>query len=146
MTKGVRKFLRMALWGRQRRDHSSSDQSSSVSFSCTSLPVCSSLSIPLSPPPKCLFRSSPFDPIQTPLFSYPSTYGEKQICHTNPSFLVCLPCLLLRLLDGLEGNPRILPKFVGFTASEVYAGKKAQSFGGNFCTQKRIPHFDCSDV
>lgn len=25
---------------------------------------------------KCLFRSSPFDPIQTPLFSYPSTYGE----------------------------------------------------------------------
>lgn len=25
---------------------------------------------------KCLFRSSPFDPIQTPLFSYPSSYGE----------------------------------------------------------------------
>ncbi|MCL7043775.1 hypothetical protein MKW94_013531 [Papaver nudicaule] len=25
---------------------------------------------------KCLFRSSPFDPIQTPLFSSPTTYGE----------------------------------------------------------------------
>ncbi|KAI3959200.1 hypothetical protein MKW92_026352 [Papaver armeniacum] len=25
---------------------------------------------------KCMFRSSPFDPIQTPLFSYPTTYGE----------------------------------------------------------------------
>ena len=25
---------------------------------------------------KCLFRSSPFDPLQTPLFSYPSSYGE----------------------------------------------------------------------
>ncbi|XP_022926660.1 uncharacterized protein LOC111433726 isoform X4 [Cucurbita moschata] len=25
---------------------------------------------------KCLFRSSPFDPIQFPLFSYPSSYGE----------------------------------------------------------------------
>lgn len=25
---------------------------------------------------KCLFRSSPFDPIQFSLFSYPSSYGE----------------------------------------------------------------------
>ena len=25
---------------------------------------------------KCLFRSSPFEPLHTPLFSYPSSYGE----------------------------------------------------------------------
>lgn len=25
---------------------------------------------------KCIFRSSPFDPIQAPLFTYPSSYGE----------------------------------------------------------------------
>lgn len=27
-------------------------------------------------PTKCLFRYSPFDPVQVPLFSYPPTYGE----------------------------------------------------------------------
>ena len=27
-------------------------------------------------PTKCLFRSSPFDPIQKPLFFYPPSYGE----------------------------------------------------------------------
>ena len=27
-------------------------------------------------PTKCIFRSSPFDPIPSPLFSYPPNYGE----------------------------------------------------------------------
>jgi hypothetical protein len=37
-------------------------------------------------PTKCLFRSSPFDPIQTPFFSYPSSYGEhKYVIPTHRS-------------------------------------------------------------
>ncbi|KAJ6673387.1 ALKALINE CERAMIDASE-RELATED [Salix viminalis] len=37
-------------------------------------------------PTKCLFRSSPFDPVQTPFFSYPSSYGEhKYVIPTHRS-------------------------------------------------------------
>lgn len=85
---------------------------------------------------KCIFRSSPFDPIQSPLFTYPSSYGQHK--HSLPTlrssctspvffsgtipkheslilikFSVCIACFYLwgfvvvRLLDGCERNSRI---------------------------------------
>lgn len=103
---------------------------------------------------KCLFRSSPFDPIQTPLFSYPPNYREHQYaiptqrksCSSRIYFsgtlhfffseaqywnLVILSLdfgkwvlvFVLRLLEGLEGDPKFVQFCVGITGFEVYAEK-----------------------
>lgn len=58
---------------------------------------------------KCLFRSSPFDPIQTPLFSYPPNYGEhkyaiptqRKSCSSRVYFSGALHFFFLKLNIGI---------------------------------------------
>lgn len=68
-------------------------------------------------PTQCLFRSSPFDPVQSPLFLYPSSYGEHKYaisssrpsCNSpvffagNSSHYVVVFLLSIRLLMRLYG-------------------------------------------
>ena len=122
---------------------------------------------------KCLFRSSPFDPLQTPLFSYPSSYGEhkyalpthRSTCSspvfftgTCPAFFFFLNFCIQWLSFLLWGNGfwflfsdywTVLKEIRHLCrnsslASPVlsYMQGQADSFGGNFTTQKRISYFD----
>ncbi|KAH7840024.1 hypothetical protein Vadar_011521 [Vaccinium darrowii] len=98
---------------------------------------------------KCLFfRSSPFDPIQTPLFSYPSTYGQhkyaiptlRSSC-TSPVYFSDYSMVLKEIREFCRNS-----SLSGFPHHPKYMQGKAQSFGGNFTTQQRISYFDYSDV
>lgn len=102
-------------------------------------------------PTNCLFRYSPYDPIQTPLFLYNSSYGEHK--HALPTFrsscnspvyfsgtykikfslirwwfCCCLSNGILffgRLLECFEGNEWIQWEFnvSWFAKLEVYSGE-----------------------
>ncbi|PKI74363.1 hypothetical protein CRG98_005243 [Punica granatum] len=99
----------------------------------------------LSPSSKCLFRSSPFDPIQTPLFSYPSSYGQHKYALPTHRASCSSPVFfsdyaaVLKEINGLCQNSS------SASASGlryVQQGKKADSFGGNLGTRERISYFD----
>nr|XP_023889753.1 uncharacterized protein LOC112001806 [Quercus suber] len=91
---------------------------------------------------KCLFRSSPFDPLQTPLFSYPSSYGEhkyalpthRSTC-SSPVFFTDYWPVLKEIRDLCRNSSLASPVL-------SYMQGQADSFGGNFSTQKRISYFD----
>ncbi|KAM4101197.1 hypothetical protein ACB094_05G125600 [Castanea mollissima] len=91
---------------------------------------------------KCLFRSSPFDPLQTPLFSYPSSYGEhkyalpthRSTC-SSPVFFTDYWTVLKEIRDLCRNSSLASPVL-------SYMQGQADSFGGNFSTQKRISYFD----
>ena len=130
-------------------------------------------------PTKCIFRSSPFDPIQAPLFSYPPNYGEHKyaistvrssctfpvhfsgplifififllilefrvfMIEINVFLLMCFPFLsdywmvLKKIQDSCRNSTMFLP-------SLRYIQGNADTFGGNFSTQKRISYFDHRD-
>ncbi|KAA8514927.1 hypothetical protein F0562_018286 [Nyssa sinensis] len=92
---------------------------------------------------KCLFRSSPFDPIQAPLFSYPSSYGEhkyaiptlRSSC-TSPVYFSDYWMVLKEIQDFSRNS-----SWIGSQAMK-YIHRTADSFGGNFSTQKRFSYFD----
>ncbi|KAG7963466.1 hypothetical protein I3843_09G119300 [Carya illinoinensis] len=91
---------------------------------------------------KCLFRSSPFDPIQAPLFVYPPSYGEhkyaipthRSTC-TSPVFFSDYWVVLKEIQDFCKNSSLVSPVL-------KYMQGHADSFGGNFSTQKRISYFD----
>ncbi|XP_065878991.1 alkaline ceramidase TOD1 [Euphorbia lathyris] len=92
-------------------------------------------------PTNCLFKSSPFDPIQIPLFSYPSTYGEhKYIIPTHRSSCSS-PVhfsdywMVLKEIQDLSRNSS------QFSHELRYAKGNRKSFGGNFTIQERISYF-----
>ncbi|PSS04902.1 Protein of unknown function DUF616 protein [Actinidia chinensis var. chinensis] len=99
----------------------------------------------LSSTTKCLFRSSPFDPIQSPLFSYPPTYGEHK--YALPTFRSSCDSpvyfsdywMVLKEIQDFCGNS-------SGSRHLKYMQGKALSFGGNFSTQKRISYFDYFDI
>ncbi|KAL0310546.1 UNVERIFIED_CONTAM: hypothetical protein Sangu_2349300 [Sesamum angustifolium] len=97
-------------------------------------------------PPQMHFRSSPFDPLQAPLFSYPSTYGEHKHAIPTTRSSCDSPVFSLRLLGCRQGYASVTGEFheFGGTVSEVYSGN-AESFGGNLSFQKRISYFDHSE-
>nr|XP_004293575.2 PREDICTED: uncharacterized protein LOC101304546 [Fragaria vesca subsp. vesca] len=90
---------------------------------------------------KCLFRSSPFDPIQTPLFSYPPNYGEhkyaiptqRKTCSSRVYFSDYWKVLkeIQNLCKTSSWNSSVLR----------YKQGKSETFGGNFSTQNRISYF-----
>ncbi|KAH8481837.1 hypothetical protein H0E87_029353 [Populus deltoides] len=93
-------------------------------------------------PTKCLFRSSPFDPIQTPFFSYPSSYGEhKYVIPTHrsscssPIYFSDYWMVLKEILQLCQNSS------VSSHALRYMKGN-SKNFGGNFSTQKRISYFD----
>ncbi|KAK3015970.1 hypothetical protein RJ639_006305 [Escallonia herrerae] len=95
---------------------------------------------------KCLFRSSPFDPIQSPLFNYPPAYGEhkyaiptlRSSC-TSPVFFSDY-WMVLKEIQEFNRNSSSLGSSV-----LKYKQGNADSFGGNFSTQERISYFDHQD-
>lgn len=126
---------------------------------------------------QCLFRSSPYDPIQTPLFSYPRSYGEhkyaipthRSTCSSpvffsgtlhffQPVIVELLLSLILIIVFGYLNNGfwflcldywTVLKEIQDLCknsslASPVlsYMQGRADSFGGNFSTQKRFSYFD----
>ncbi|XLR57153.1 hypothetical protein HN51_011455 [Arachis hypogaea] len=51
---------------------------------------------------KCLFRSSPLDPIQNPLFSYPSSYGEHKYAVSTTRSTCTSPIFFSDYLDVVK--------------------------------------------
>ncbi|KAJ9690982.1 hypothetical protein PVL29_013240 [Vitis rotundifolia] len=96
-------------------------------------------------PTKCIFRSSPFDPIQAPLFSYPPNYGEhkyaistvRSSC-TSPVHFSDYWMVLKKIQDSCRNSTMFLPGL-------RYIQGNADTFGGNLSTQKRISYFDHRD-
>ncbi|XP_042479229.1 probable hexosyltransferase MUCI70 [Macadamia integrifolia] len=94
---------------------------------------------------KCIFRSSPFDPIQTPLFFYPHTYGEHKYAIPTLRSSCVSPVffsdywLVLKEIQDFCLNSSYSPLVLR------YQRKKSGSFAGNFSTQKRLSYFDHSD-
>ncbi|KAF9616026.1 hypothetical protein IFM89_027965, partial [Coptis chinensis] len=92
---------------------------------------------------KCMFRSSPFDPIQSPLFSYPSTYGEhkyaiptlRSAC-ISPLYFTDYWVVLKEIHDILKNSS---------TPVLRYTEMGRESFSGNLSTQERFSYFDQSD-
>ncbi|KAJ7947298.1 Inner membrane protein oxaA [Quillaja saponaria] len=91
---------------------------------------------------KCLFRSSPFDPIQTPLFFYNSSYGEHKYAIPTDRTTCSSPVYFSDYWEVLK-EIQILSKNSSLSSKELkYMQGKADSFGGNFSTQMRISYFD----
>lgn len=120
---------------------------------------------------KCLFRSSPFDPIQTPLFSYPPNYREHQYaiptqrksCSSRVYFSGTLHFFFLKLNIGIwlfylwilangfwflcSDYWKVLKEIQSLCNSAWespvlrYMQRKSETFGGNFSTQNRISYF-----
>ncbi|KAJ4982473.1 hypothetical protein NE237_033310 [Protea cynaroides] len=90
-------------------------------------------------------RSSPFDPIQTPLFSYPHTYGEhKYAIPTHRSSCVSPVIfsdywMVFAEIQDFCLNSSYSPSVLR------YPRKRRSSFSGNFSAQKRFSYFDHSD-
>ncbi|KDP37973.1 hypothetical protein JCGZ_04616 [Jatropha curcas] len=93
-------------------------------------------------PTKCLFRSSPFDPIQVPLFSYPSTYGEHKYAIPTHRSSCSSPVFFSDYSMALK-EIRELCKNSSVSSNGLrYVEGKSESFGGNFNTQKRMSYFN----
>ncbi|GLT59204.1 hypothetical protein SLA2020_320380 [Shorea laevis] len=94
---------------------------------------------------KCIFKSSPFDPIQTPLFSYPQSYGEhkyaipthRSSC-SSPVFFSDYGVVLKEIQDLCQNSSAFSPVL-------RYIQRESETFGGNFSTQKRISYLDHSN-
>ncbi|KAL2938563.1 Histidine ammonia-lyase, partial [Bienertia sinuspersici] len=120
-------------------------QSKRLSFAClyllTSLVLAFYVSI--SPSIKCLFRASPYDPIQSPLFSYPSSYGEHK--HVLPTFRSSCssPVFFSDYSSVLKEIQQCCQEWKNLPLR--YMQGKASTFGGNFTLEKRISFFDQSD-
>ncbi|XP_038706123.1 uncharacterized protein LOC120001744 [Tripterygium wilfordii] len=92
---------------------------------------------------KCLFRSSPFEPIRTPLFLYPLSYGEhkyaipthRSSC-SSPVYFSDYWMVFNEIRDMCHNSSVVSAK------SLRYIQGKSGSFGGNFTTQKRFSYFD----
>ncbi|XP_021866751.1 alkaline ceramidase TOD1 isoform X1 [Spinacia oleracea] len=118
-------------------------QSKRLCFSCFYLfaTLFLALYVTVSPSIKCLlFRVTPYDPIQSPLFSYPSSYGQhKHVLPTlrsscsSPVFFSDYPFVFKEIKQCCQNQ----------TDSPLrYMQGKAATFGGNFSLEKRISYFD----
>ncbi|GAB2279698.1 Alkaline ceramidase tod1 [Dionaea muscipula] len=120
-------------------------RSKPLCFSCLYLFTCVSLALYLSlSPTKCIFRSSPFDPVQSPLFSYPSSYGQnkhslptlRSSCSSPVSFSDYWS-VLKEIRESQRNSSSSVPA-LKYMAGEL----QAVSFGGNFSVERRISFFD----
>ncbi|GAB4840619.1 Alkaline ceramidase tod1 [Ancistrocladus abbreviatus] len=117
-------------------------QSKPLCFSCLYLLTSLFLALYLSlSSTKCIFRSSPFDPIQSPLFSYPSSYAQHK--HSLPTLRSsCSSPVFFSEYWAVLKEIRESYRNWGSSSSLTYVREEADSFGGNFSTQKRISFFN----
>ncbi|KAK9227651.1 hypothetical protein WN943_012705 [Citrus x changshan-huyou] len=93
-------------------------------------------------PSQCGFKDPPFDPIQTPLFTYPRSYGEHKYAlparrsSCSSSVLFSDYKVVFKEIQDLCGNSSAVPPVL------KYMQGNADSFGGHFGTKKRIAYFD----
>ncbi|XP_002519687.2 probable hexosyltransferase MUCI70 isoform X1 [Ricinus communis] len=92
-------------------------------------------------PTKCLFRSSPFDPLQLPLFSYPPSYGAHKYAIPTHRSSCSSPVyfsdywMVLKEIQDFCWNSSVS------SYGLKYMNGKSESFGGNFSTPKRVSYF-----
>ncbi|KFK31485.1 hypothetical protein AALP_AA6G118300 [Arabis alpina] len=92
---------------------------------------------------QCVFRYSPFDPIQTKLFSYPSSYGEHKYALPTHRSSCSSPVFfsdywtVLKEIQSICSDSSLLEDL-------RYINGKSETFGGNFSTHKRFSYFNHS--
>ncbi|KAL9666503.1 hypothetical protein QQ045_000837 [Rhodiola kirilowii] len=102
-------------------------------------------------PTKCLFRYSPFDPLQSPLFLYPSSYGEHKYAIPTSRSSCKSPVFFSDYWDVLKQFEELVAKnstdVRGLRYLEISSSARHQmiSFGGNFSFEKRVSYFDHGD-
>ncbi|KMT02236.1 hypothetical protein BVRB_9g206270 [Beta vulgaris subsp. vulgaris] len=97
--------------------------------------------VAISPSIKCLlFRAAPYDPIRSPLFSYPSSYGEHK--HVLPTFRSSCssPVFFSDYPSVFKEIQQYCQDWTDLPLS--YMQGKAATFGGNFSIDKRVSFFD----
>ncbi|KAJ4888660.1 hypothetical protein Rs2_28408 [Raphanus sativus] len=93
---------------------------------------------------QCIFRYSPYDPIQTKIFSYPSSYGEhKYALPTHRSS--CSSPVFFSDYWTVFSEIRSICNEPSSSESLRYIHGKSEIFGGNFSTQKRFSYFNHSN-
>nr|GMD06513.1 uncharacterized protein LOC109188594 [Ipomoea batatas] len=101
-----------------------------------------------SPKFKCLFRSSPYDPILSPLFSYNSSYGEhKHALSTSRSS--CKSPVFFSDYWGVVKEIKAISEdyssSLGSWNLRYLQENNADSFGGNFTARRRFSYFHHRD-
>ncbi|MBA0724269.1 hypothetical protein Golax_020971 [Gossypium laxum] len=96
-------------------------------------------------PTTCLFRSSPSDPIQSPLFYYPSSYGEHKYAITTHRHSCSSPVFFSDYGMVVGEIHNLCTNSSAFLPALRYLQGKADTFGGNFETQKRFSYFNYSN-
>ncbi|KAI4298268.1 hypothetical protein L6164_031846 [Bauhinia variegata] len=91
---------------------------------------------------KCIFRSSPFDPLQKSLFSYPSSYGEHKYALSTTRSTCSSPVFFSDYWDALREIQNFRDNFSSSSRVLRYRQGNADTFGGNFSTQLRFSYFD----
>ncbi|KAG8365623.1 hypothetical protein BUALT_Bualt18G0125400 [Buddleja alternifolia] len=95
---------------------------------------------------KCIFRSSPFDPIQSPLFSYPSSYGEHKHAIPTTRSSCNAPVYFSDYWVVLKEMQQIWKNSTMLGARSLrYMQGNGDIFGGNLSFQKRMSYFDHRD-
>ncbi|KAJ9135872.1 hypothetical protein P3X46_032998 [Hevea brasiliensis] len=92
-------------------------------------------------PTQCLFRSSPFDPIQVPLFSYPPTYGEHKYAIPTNRNHCSSPVYFSDYWIALQEIQDLCRNSTVSSQDLRYMEGNGESFGGNFSNQKRMSYF-----
>lgn len=103
-------------------------------------------------PTKCLLRSSPFDPLQSPLFSYPPSYGEHKYALPTARPACSSPVLFSDYSKAIEeirdlcansswSSPSTLPP----PPPLRYKKGRDDNFGGAFSARERFSYFDHSN-
>ncbi|KAL4289484.1 hypothetical protein GQ457_14G008470 [Hibiscus cannabinus] len=94
-------------------------------------------------PNNCLFRSSPFDPIQSPLFRYPPSYGEHKYATTATHRHSCSsPVFFSGYGKVAEEIHNLCKNSSAFLPALKYLQVKGDTFGGNLSLEERISYFN----
>ncbi|XP_030479852.2 alkaline ceramidase TOD1 [Cannabis sativa] len=95
---------------------------------------------------KCLFRSSPFEPLHIPLFTYPSSYGQHKYAISTLRSTCSSPVFFSDYLHVLKEIQDLSTQDYSPISSLKYMQRKAETFGGKFSAQERFSYFDQSNV
>ncbi|XP_061341227.1 alkaline ceramidase TOD1-like [Gastrolobium bilobum] len=87
-------------------------------------------------------QSKCFDPIQTSLFSYPSSYGEHKYAISTTRSTCSSPVIFSDYWDVLKEIKRFRKNSSSPTRIMRYMQGNAESFGGNLSTILRFSYFD----
>ncbi|XP_044495697.1 probable hexosyltransferase MUCI70 [Mangifera indica] len=90
----------------------------------------------------CIFKSSPFHPIQTSLFSYNSSYGEHKYALSTQHSSCSSPVFFSDYKVVFNKIQDLCTNSLAFSPVLKYIEGNSDSFGGNFSIQKRTSYFD----